>query len=69
MKELRWKSDPNEYNYIAFYNQQRYVTGLRKSKKKSFYVTKIQQNADNPKGIFNIINELLGRNDQLPLPA
>ena len=69
MKEQRWKSDPNEYNYIAFYNQQRYVTGLIKSKKKSFYVTKIQQNANNPKEIFNITNKLLGRNDQLPLPA
>ena len=21
MKEQRWKSDPNKYNYIAFYNQ------------------------------------------------
>ena len=49
MKEWRWKSDPNEYNYITFYNQQRYITELIKSKKKSFYVTKIQQNANNPK--------------------
>ena len=32
-------------------------------------VTKIQQNANNPKEIFNITNKLLGRNDQLPLPA
>ena len=69
MKEWRWKSDPNEYNYITFYNQQRYVTGLTKSKKKSFYVTKIQQNANNPKEIFNITNKLLDRNDQLPLPT
>ena len=69
MKEQRWKSDPNEYNYIAFYNQQRYITGLIKSKKKLFYVTKIQQNANNPKEIFNITNKLLSRNDQLPLPA
>ena len=37
--------------------------------KKLFYVTKIQQNANNPKEIFNITNKLLGRNDQLPLPA
>ena len=69
MKERRWKSDPNEYNYITFYNQQRFITGLIKSKKKSFYVTKIQQNANNPKEIFNITNKLLDRNDQLPLPA
>ena len=69
MKEWRWKSNPNEYNYITFYNQQRYVTGLIKSKKKLFYVTKIQQNANNPKEIFNITNKLLGRNDQLPLPT
>ena len=67
MKERRWKSKPNEYIYIAFYNQQRYVTGLIKSKKKLFYVTKIQQNGNNPKEIFNITNKLLGRNDQLPL--
>ena len=69
VKEWRWKSDPEEYNYIAFYNQQRYITGLIKSKKKLFYVTKIQQNANNPKEIFNITNKLLGRNDQFPLPA
>ena len=69
MKEQRWKSEPNEYNYIAFYKQQRYITGLIKSKKKSFYVTKIQQNANNPKEISNITNKLLGRNDQLPLTA
>ena len=69
MKEWRWKSDPSEYNYITFYNQQRYVTGLIKSKKKSFYVTKIKQNVNNPKEIFNITNKFLGRNDQLLLPA
>ena len=69
MKEWKWKSDPNDYNYIAFYNQQRYITGLIKSKKKLFYVTKIQQNVNNPKEILNITNKLLGRNDQLPLPA
>ena len=69
MKEQKWKSDPNEYNYITFYKQKRYITGLIKSKKQLFYVTKIQQNANNPKEIFNITNKLLGRNDQLPLPA
>ena len=36
MKEWRWKSDPNEYNYITFYNQRRNVTGLINLRKNHF---------------------------------
>ena len=68
MKEQKWRSDPNEYNYMAFYYQRRHVANIICTAQNQHYSSILVEHKNNPKEIFNIANKLLFKNAALPLP-
>ena len=68
MKEQKWRSDPNEYNYMAFYYQRRHVANTICTAQNWHYSSILVEHKNNPKEIFNIANKLLFKNAALPLP-
>ena len=68
-KKERWyKQNPTKNNFTAFYHQCRYVANLTKRAKQDYYNTKLIENKNDYKQIYNIANSLLFRNEPSPLP-
>ena len=67
-KERRWKKDPTEYNYMAFYYQRRHVANIIQTTQRNYYHKLLEENKNDFKMIFSIANKLLFRNDSLPPP-
>ena len=68
-QERSWRCDPsNKTKFTIFYNQRRLVSNLMDNAERSYYTSKLTENKSNFKEIFNICNNLLGRNKDLPLP-
>ena len=67
-KEQKWRQDPIEYNYWAFYHQWRHVANIIKTAKREQYTTIIRENKDNIKNLYSIANKLLLYKEPLPLP-
>ena len=52
MKEWKWRSDPNEYNYMAFYYQRRHVANIIHTAQNRHYSSILAEHKNNPKEIF-----------------
>ena len=68
--ETIWHKDrTNINNYHQFYTQCHRLSNMLSFAKKNFYKTSLNENKYNYKKIFGICNNLLGRNQDLPLPT
>ena len=67
-KERVWRQDPTEYNYIAFYNQRRFVSNTIKTAQRNFYLKAISDNKNNYKYLFDLTNGLLFRKQESRYP-
>ena len=56
------------YTYQVFFNQCRYCSNIIKNEQQRFYIDKIHECRNHFKEIFHLTNNLLGSNNQLPLP-
>ena len=67
--EKCWKRDKtSNEKYEQFHKQQRTVSNLMDSAECKFFLNKIIKNKSNYKEVYNVCNQLLGRNKDLPLP-
>ena len=56
-------------SWIPYENQCSYVNNLLLTTKQNFYCNKINENADDQKAVFGVINKLLHRNPETNLPS
>ena len=68
VKEWKWLQDQSYYSFMAFYHQRRYVANTIQQAKREYYSTMLEENRNNVKAVFTIANNLLFRNEPLPLP-
>ena len=68
VKEWKWLQDQSYYSFMAFYHQRRYVANTIQQAKREYYSMKLEENRNNVKAVFTIANNLLFRNEPLPLP-
>ena len=67
--EKCWKRDKTSTEkYEQFHKQQRTVSNLMDLAECKFFLNKIIENKSNYKEVYNVCNQLLGRNKDLPLP-
>ena len=67
--EKCWKRDKtSNEKYEQFHEQRRTVSNLMDSAERKFFLNKIIENKSNYKEVYNVCNQLLGRNKDLPLP-
>ena len=67
--EKCWKRDKtSNEKYEQFHKQRRTVSNLMDSTEHKFFLNKIIKNKSNYKQVYNVCNQLLGRNKDLPLP-
>ena len=67
--EKRWLANRSDSEaYKKFHNQRRLVANLFGKAEKSFFTSKLQENAGDYKAIFATCNQLLNRKADLPLP-
>ena len=67
-RERDWIQDQLEYSWRAFYNQCRYVSNIIKTAQQNYLKGKIEENKNGYKAISNIVNRLLFRKPDSPLP-
>ena len=67
-KERIWQKELTEYSWRAFYNQCKYVANLIKTLQMNYYKNIIAENRTNFKAIYKIVNGLLHRKQESPLP-
>ena len=68
MKERKFLADQSEYNFQAFYNQQCHVPNIIKVAIAEHYNNLIHEKKNDYKEVYNIVNSLLFRKEQSPLP-
>ena len=68
MKERKFLADPTKYNFQAFYNQWCHVANIIKTAKAEHYNNLICDKKNDYKEVYNIVNSLLFRKEQSPLP-
>ena len=67
--EKHWKRDKtSNEKYEQFHKQQRTVSNLMDLAEFKFFLNKIIKNKSNCEEVYNVCNQLLGRNKDLPLP-
>ena len=67
--EKHWKRDKtSNEKYEQFHKQWRTVSNLMDLAECKFFLNKIIKNKSNYKEVYNVCNQLLGRNKDLPLP-
>ena len=67
-KERIWQKELTEYSWRAFYNQCRYVANLIKTLQMNYYKNITAENRTDFKAIYKIVNGLLHRKQESPLP-
>ena len=68
MKERKFSADPSKYNFQAFYYQLCHVANIIKTAKAEHYNNLIHDKKNDYKEVYNIVNSLLFRKEQSPLP-
>ena len=68
MKERKFLADPTEYNFQVFYYQQHHVANIIKTARAEYYNNLIHEKKNDYKELYNIVNSLLLRKEQSPLP-
>ncbi len=66
--ENRWRETRLETDRERFQEQRQKVKALRDAGMSEFYTTLVDQNKDDPKGMYRVIDSLLHRKKSLPLP-
>ena len=67
--EKCWKKDKtSNEKYEQFHKQRRTVSNLMDSAERKFFFNKIIENKSNYKEVYNVCNQLLGRDKDSPLP-
>ena len=68
MKERKLLADPTGYNFQAFYYQSCHVANIIKRASAEYYNNLIHEKKNDYKEVYNIVNSLLFRKEQSPLP-
>ena len=68
MKEGKFLADPTEYNFQTFYYQGCHVANIIKTARAEHYNNLIHEKKNDYKEVYNIVNSLLFRKKQSPLP-
>ena len=66
--EQIWKRKGDADSYIDFYHQRRLVNNMLKSYEQEYYHANLHKAKGNQCRIYELCNNLLGRNKDLPLP-
>ena len=66
--ERRWQKTPSADNFTAFYIQRRCVSNLICREQRRFYMNTLHEHRTDTKKVFQIVNNLLQRKEDLPLP-
>ena len=68
--ECKWLLDKNNPDkFLEFYRVQRTISNILNQAEKNYFRKFVDDNCTNTKKIFGICNNLLGRNQDLPLPT